>query len=309
MKAMLIVAASLVAMLVGSSTASAWDPEWEDPSPEPEPTAAWSSPGEPVDPPPGIYLVTDSYVADVVTSSGPVTVYATETVHQTTGSYARVLESVATGGSSDFDGAAFNGRAAMTDGRSVAGTYYENFVRTEGGFIPVSIVFFQDDQEVARATRATARPPVSVETPAVSPPVISAPAMPATAAPAMPAVGQVDPSVDRSPLPQRGTPGPALIPTRPAPEPLADRAVEVLRARRIAISFSDPGMTGWRFTGGEGIVLGASSGGPAQAFVARWDRLPPSGGVWVARFAIDLGDGTTRDLTLRVTVRAPGLVE
>ena len=299
MKAALIVAASLVAVLVGSSPACAWDPDWEDPLPEPEPEPAWSSPAEPADPPPGIYLVTDSYVADVVTSSGPVTVYATETVHETTGSYARVLENVATGGRSDFDGAAFNGRAALTDGRSVAGTYYENFVRTDGGFIPVSIVFFQDDQEIARAMRATAPTPVPVAAPAASPPVV--------AAPALPAVGRVDPAVDRAPLPQLGTPGPAPIPARPAP--LADRAVEVLRSRRIAISFSDPGMTGWRFTGGEGVVLGAISGGPAQAFVARWDRLPPVGGVWVARFAIDLGDGTTRDLALRVTVRAPGLVE
>ena len=31
----------------------------------------------------------------------------------------------------------------------MAGTYYENYVLTEAGFIPVSIVFFQDDAELA----------------------------------------------------------------------------------------------------------------------------------------------------------------
>src|SRR5204863_7869013 len=84
-------------------------------------------------PPPGIYYVTDTYVADVVTSSGPLTTYSTTTVHESTGSYARVLDTVGTGASSAFDGSAFNGRRTLGDGRSVAGRYYENYPLTGGG--------------------------------------------------------------------------------------------------------------------------------------------------------------------------------
>src|SRR5207245_9076514 len=105
-------------------------------------------------PPPGISYVTDTYLADVVTVSGPLTSYTTTTVHESTGSYARVLDEVGTGTPSTFDGAAFNGRATLTDGRAVAGTYYENYVLTSDGFVPVSVVFFQDDAELARQRAA-----------------------------------------------------------------------------------------------------------------------------------------------------------
>ena len=78
------------------------DPTQPEPGPEPDPA--------PFIAPPGIYYVTDTYVADVVTSSGPLTTYSTATVHESTGSYARVLDTVGTGASSAFDGDAFNGR-------------------------------------------------------------------------------------------------------------------------------------------------------------------------------------------------------
>lgn len=76
--------------------------------------------------PEGVYLVTETYVRDVVTIEGPLTTYETETVAWSPGSYARELETVGTGTASALDGAAFNGRLALSDGRPVAGTFYEN---------------------------------------------------------------------------------------------------------------------------------------------------------------------------------------
>lgn len=262
---------------------------------EPGP-ASWSPEPAPVAPPPGIYLVTDTYAGDAVTRSGPLTTYTTETVHETTGSYARVLETVATGGSSAYDGAAFNGRAALTDGRSVAGTYYENYVWTEAGFVPVSVVFFQDDSEIAREQdRARAEPT----------PVVAAQRSPApsssTAGPATPTVAP----------PVRGDPpSPAATPAPVRPSVLLpDRSIEVLRARRTTISFLGDDVRSWRFLSGEGVALGALAGTAADPFVARWDVLAPAGATWVVRFLVGYADGTTHERVLRVTVRAPGLVE
>src|SRR5207302_158340 len=157
------IAATLVLLLLGSSPALAWDPfrvrdEPPPPSREPDPAPF-------IAPPPGIYYVTDTYVADVVTSSGPLTTYSTATIHESTGSYARVLDIVGTGASSAFDGSAFNGRRTLGDGRSVAGTYYENYVLIDGGFVPISVVFFQDDAELARLVAVATRSPAVTASP------------------------------------------------------------------------------------------------------------------------------------------------
>lgn len=299
MKAPFIVPAYLAALLVASSPACAWDPDREDLFPDPEPPVPAAAA---LDLPEGIYLVTDRYVDDVVSHAGPVTVYSTETVHEITGSYARVLETVATGARSDFDGTAFNGRGSLTDGRAVAGTYYENYVRTGDGFVAVSVVFFQDDLETARALRPTGPSTAPVNEPAFAP----------VAAPAPTAIGSVAPII--------ADPQPQVLPVKepdlqerivvPAPRAaVPDRSLEVLRGRRIAISFPDPGLTRWTFIGGDAVVMGATAAAPTQPFVARWDRLAPVGGVWVTRFALAFTDGTTRDLVVRVAVRAPGLVE
>lgn len=297
---MLVIVASGLAL--GSTPARAWDPDWEGGAVEPPAPAAWEPVPSPVQPPDGVYLVTETYAGDSVVQSGPVTTYSTDTVHEITGSYARVLESVGTGGASAYDGAAFNGRAALTDGRAVAGTYYENYIRTDYGFVPVSVVFFQDDAEIARASGPAAPP----ATPA---------AAPATAAPTLPAVSI--PSAAVGPLaPQGGsvTPIVELVdPATPAPPRssilLDDRALEVLRGRRIAISFFGPDVRTWRYVSGHAVSLGALSGTSADPFVARWDHLAPPGSAWALHFSVDYADGTSHDLTVRVTVRAPGLVE
>ena len=298
----LIATASVALLLIASSPARAWDPDSEDRSADRPETALWAPEPAPVAPPDGIYLVTETYIDDVVIRNGRVTTYATETVHETTGSYARVLENVPTGARSGYDGTAFNGRAALTDGRSVAGTYYENYIRTDDGYIPVSVVFFQDDLEIARATRSLAPVTRPLSDPAPQ-------RKPAIAAPTESPSGAVTPQVDRADRPGAVDERAVTIPGRSAPAPLPDRAIEVLRSRRIGVSFAGPGVVGWRFASGEGIALGPVSGDAAERFFVRWDHLAPLGQAWVAHFFVDQTDGTTRDLAIRVTVRAPGLVE
>ena len=179
-----------------STPALAWDPFREDIPDTSEPDRELD-PAPFIAPPPGLYYVTDTYVADVVTSSGPLTTYSTSTMHESTGSYARVLDTVGTGASSAFDGTAFNGRRALGDGRSVAGTYYENYVLGDGGFVPVSIVFFQDDAELARR--------------------LAAPTQGSRSATPVPATSSVSPVTPR-PLPRR--PSPRIRPILCLPDPL-----------------------------------------------------------------------------------------
>lgn len=262
-----------------------------------EPGAAgWAPASAPVAPPPGIYLVTDTYAGDSVTRSGPLTTYTTETVHETTGSYARVLETVATGAASAYDGAAFNGRASLTDGRPVAGTYYQNYVWTEAGFVPVSVVFFQDDSEIAREQDRARAQPTPVAAPGSSPGPSST-----TSGPVIPTIA---PPVHGDPA----SPPPTPAPVRPSVL-LPDRSIEVLRGRRTTISFLGDDVRSWRFLSGEGVALGALAGTAADPFIARWDVLAPAGATWAVRFLVGYADGTTHERVLRVAVRAPGLVE
>jgi hypothetical protein len=298
--ALAILMVSLAMPAAVTQPAAGRDPFNESPDREPRSPADSTFEPAPVAPPPGVYLVTETYAGDSVTRIGPITTYSTETTHQTTGSYARVLESVSTGASSGYDGTAFNGRASLTDGRAVAGTYYENYVRTDGGFVPVSVVFFQDDLEIARASRAAQRRPAGPAAAAV-PPAAPPPAVLADPR----ATGGIGPVVERadpSPI------APGLIPLR-EPKPLSDRSIEVLRGRRTSISLSGQGVRTWRLLSGEGVALGALAGTVDDPFVARWDRLPSPGATWVVRFVVDRVDGTSGELVVLVAVRAPGLVE
>ncbi len=303
---------ALAIVALPTSPALAWDVDQDDPMFDPPsidvPVADWSPEPTPVAPPDGIYLVTDTYAGDSVVQSGPVTTYTTETVHEITGSYARVLENVATGDGSSFDGTSFNGRASLTDGRPVAGTYYENFILTEYGFAPVSVVFFQDDTELARSTApqpAVQPAPSTSPTALVTAPAPSvAPIEARTGAGEPPVFGYVTPSIedrDRADAPPAFKPGGSIA--------LPDRTIEVLRGRRISIFFAGADVRAWRAISTDGVALGPLSGSTTQSFIIRWDRLAPPNASWVARFAIDYADGTSRELVVRVTVRAPGLVE
>ena len=99
----LTLALVVVALVANVQPGLARDPYRDDGDLADPGATSWSPGPAPVAPPAGIYLVTDTYTGDSVTRSGPLTTYTTETVHETTGSYARVLETVATGGSSGYD--------------------------------------------------------------------------------------------------------------------------------------------------------------------------------------------------------------
>jgi hypothetical protein len=306
-------AAAIFAVLVLWSTpALAWDPFREDlpetsePDREPDPAPF-------IAPPPGLYYVTDTYVADVVTSSGPLTTYSTSTVHESTGSYARVLDTVGTGASSAFDGTAFNGRRALGDGRPVAGTYYENYVLGDGGFVPVSIVFFQDDAELARRLAAPTQGPRSA-TPVPSTPSAS----PVTPRPVARACCAAERSVVTIASP---TPTPALTPIRPgisllpASAPLA--RVEVLRGRAVSwylrafVDDREIPVRSWTVIAGDPGDTLATSGSGSVPFRTSWRRLPQPGTAYeiVFRLEVDSSDIGHRlvDAAIAVVVRSPAL--
>jgi len=323
--------------------APAWTPEPASAWTPPEPAPAWTPPDPaPVEAPPGLYYVTETYVADVVTTQGPVTTYSTATVDQSTGTYARVLESVGTGASSGYDGSAFNGRAQLRDGRDIAGTYYENFILTAAGFASVSIVFFQDDSETARSSTPPASsqpadsttppfvPPIAIVPPAPgvvpAPPVGAAPtaaappplaAAPAgvsepvqTTSPTAPTSGSV--SIPAAPIVTPGGPphGPVLrggISPQPQGDLLA--SIDVLRGRRIvlwlrATADGAPVRVHEWHASGELVALGPLSGSGEEPLVARWDTLAPPGGAWPVRLAllIDLPGGGSSAIDVVVSI-------
>ena len=293
-------------LVVLSSPALAWDPTREDSRPEPIAPQREPDPAPFIAPPPGLYYVTDTYVADVVNSSGPLTTYSTTTVHESTGSYARVLDTVGTGSSSAFDGSAFNGRRALGDGRPVAGTYYQNYVLADGGFVPVSIVFFQDDAELARLA-------VNTPTPAASPP----PPVPSpTTRPLALACCAAQQSVAitaPTPAPLKTIrPGISLLPVS---APLS--TVEVLRGRAVSLwprAFADDReipVRWWTVVGGDAGEAFATAGPGAVPFRSSWARLAPPGAAYelVFRIEVDAPDTGHRtvDAVIAVIVRSPAL--
>lgn len=303
-------AAAFVLLMLSSSPASAWDPVRES-GDEPPDLEREADPAPFIAPPPGIYYVTDTYVADVVTSSGPVTTYSTTTVHESTGSYARILDTVGTGASSAFDGTAFNGRRALADGRAVAGTYYENYVLSGAGFVPVSVVFFQDDAEVARL----------LATPPTPRPTGPASSTPSAASSSTRPVGTSCCAADRSVVaiasptlapPKPIRPGLSLL---PASAPLA--MLEVLRGRAISLfprAFVDDRevpVRSWAVIAGDPGDALAIAGSGAVRFRTSWRRLAAPGAAYelVFRIEVDVPETGHRliDATITVVVRSPAL--
>ena len=305
----LIAAAALAGVVFWSSPALAWDPTRDDEQPaSSEPERDHSDPA-PFVVPPGIYYVTDTYVGDVVTSSGQVTTYSTETVHESTGSYARVLDVVETGVSSPYDGSAFNGRRALADGRLVAGTYYENYVLGPDGFIPVSIVFFQDDAEIARLLEPGTSPGASE---------------PSRATPSAPQ--RVVPGCCVAPRPIVAVPSPVPAPAKPVrpglsllptSAPLA--MVEVLRGRvvnlypRAFVDDHEIAVRSWSVIAGDIGEPLVSAGTGLEPFRGSWRRLAPPGSAYQLIFRIEVDTPETGhrtvDATIAVVVRSPALEE
>jgi hypothetical protein len=316
-------ALAVMLVLVSSSPALAWDPLQEPTAAEwPVPTPAMDA-APYVAPPPGLYYVTDTYVADVVTTTGPLTTYATSTVHESTGSWARVLETVATGGLSIHDGSAFNGRRTLTDGRPVAGTYYENYVQTFSGFVPVSVVFFQDDAELARlaietrqSQQSSASEMTSIQTPEeptsipipVGSPIASAPCC------------GISRRAEASTLPR---PTPSIRPLRPvlsllpASGPLT--RIEVLRGRPVMLwlrAFVDERevpVRAWSVESGNVGDVVAASGSGTVPFRTAWRTLAPAGSAYEIVFRVEVDTPETghrtAHSTIGVTVRSPALEE
>jgi hypothetical protein len=305
-------AVALVAILfLWSSPALAWDPFREDGPAEPPEATRQPDPAPYVAPPPDIYYVTDTYVADVVTSSGPVTTYSTTTVHQSTGSYARVLETVGTGVPSGSDGRSFNGRRALGDGRLVAGTYYENYVLTAGGFVAVSIVFFQDDAELARLLAATPAPGTVTRSPSIP----TAPSLTTTPPPAGACCAAPRPVTIASPTtapvkPIR--PGISLLPVG-----ASLTRIEVLRGRLVSLylrAFVDDrevAVRSWTVIAGDAGEAPATAGSGDVPFRTSWRRLAAPGAAYeiVFRIEVDTPDTGHRtvDAAIAVVVRSPAL--
>jgi len=244
-------------------------------------------------------------VADVVASDGMTTVYSTSTVHESTGTYARVIDTVGTGVASGFDGLAFNGRGSLANGSQLAGTYYENFVLTATGYAPVNIVFFQDDSETRRRQAVASTVPASTS---ASP----RPAVASAAPRAIPLpVPSVRPSVSVTPVVPVLRAGIALAADGPT---LA--AAEVLRGRltgfwprAFANDVAIP-IRSWRLVSAQPDHVSGVSGS-AEPFVAQWVRMPPAGVIWSLRFEIftELAPTHRLEAQISIAVRSPALVD
>lgn len=359
--------ATLVAVLVGtlwmSAAASAvacdpyWDacdgdgPAWSDP-------VVWSAPGSDdldaaavaTEPAPaaladpegrraelGLHVVTEVYAGHTVTTAGPVTTYATDTLALEAGTAARLLATVGTGEASAYDADLLGGRMTLSDGRVVAGAIYENYVWDGSDYVLNAYVFFQDDSETARAAEAVAPPAL----PASGPPAATTPettpwAATSTsgAAPAAPdtdtfqAPASVAPLIEDVPGPIAGpppdeTPAPASRAVRAgvALAPQADMLdrVEVLRGRRVRLWIRadvdgvPARVVAWRLVSGELTALGPISGDGDVPLAATWRSVGPAGTTFAVRLRVSVAvpaEGVRDvDASIDVVVRAPALVE
>jgi hypothetical protein len=300
-------AAIVVATLtfLSSTYASAREPidnDWPPVAPAPDPVAFVV--------PAGLYYVTDTYVGDVSSTNGLTTTYATTTVHESTGTYARVIDTVGTGARSGFDGSAFNGRGALTDGRALAGTYYENFVLTASGYVPVSIVFFQDDSESRRRESAASPSPSASTAPMTSAPVTSSSTSRSVVAPApsAPPSSPARPIATAGPRLRAGIALSADGPTLASAEVLRGRLVHFwprAYANDVAVSIRS-----WRLLSAQPDLISAHSGG-SEPLAAQWIRMPAPGVRLTVRFEIvtDAAPSERLEAEMSITVRSPALID
>ncbi|HYR94144.1 MAG TPA: hypothetical protein VEP48_08055 [Methylomirabilota bacterium] len=303
---------ALLSLALFAQPAAAWDPFADDdfdPGPYTPPDPA------PFVIPEDVYLVTEVYTGNAVTTAGETTTYSTTTERDTPGTYARVIDVVGTGSGSAFDGASFNGRTNLPDGRQVAGTYYEDFVVTSGGLVSVNIVFFQDDRETRIGASSS-----PVPTPAPTP-------VPQPSARPTPVIAVVPVAPTPRPV---ATPEPAPEPPPPPPAPrvataavalardgAALAAIDLLRGRSVHLwprAFLDgipARVRAWRLLSGTADVVSRRDGGAAESCDVMWLTLPPVGTVWTLRFEVTSDEipGRTLTATIGVAVRSPALGE
>jgi hypothetical protein len=297
------------------------------PAPAPRPTPAPVRP-ETIAAQMGLHRVTQVWAGDVVTRSGPVTTYTSNTVQQSAGTYAKQVATVTTGQVSAYDAVLSNRRTTMTDGRAVSGDIYANYVWTGSSLALDKFVFFQDDREVARLAapaptpvRVAAPAPAPTPRPPAAPAQVTSPWTPAPAATARPASVVTPPPVPATPRP---TPTPTPLRTVRAGIALAAQGdplarIEVLRGRRVdlwprATVDGVPGrVASWGLMSGEVTALGALRGTGDQPFGAMWQSLAPVGSSYSLRFTLTVavpGEPDRRlDAVIEVAVRSPALVE
>ena len=177
--------------------------------------------------------------------------YVTVTDGRPNDLYAVDLGSYGKGVASPYDGAAFNGRHRDVNGDLLAGTFYQNYRKPDGCYVPTSIVFFQDDRVLL--TTGVRPSPTPVSSPAPSPTAITTTTPEVTRTPT-PAVG-VSPTPVSSPAPsptaiatitpdaRTPTPAVGVSPTPvsgPAPSPtaIATTTPEVTRTPTPAVDVS-----------------------------------------------------------------------
>ena len=291
--------------LVSGVSANARDPFEEDPRSAPPLVERSADPAAFVVPA-GLYYVTDTYAGDVISTSGAMTTYSTSTVHESPGTYARVIDTVDTGASSAFDGHAFNGRGALTDGRALAGTYYENFVLTSTGYVPVSIVFFQDDRE-SRRTGSAPSPSPAPSVPATPAPT-GDPFSPRAAATGVPSFRPTMPIATAGPRLRAGV---ALAPDGPtlgSAEVLRGRVVQFW-PRAFANDVEVP-IRSWRLLSAQADRVSADVGSTGP-LAAQWIRMPDAGVRRLLQFEIftDLAPTEPLEARISITVRSPALID
>ncbi len=200
--------------------------------------------------PAGIYKVTDYYAGTSVEETENGIQYETVTDNRPNDLYAVDLGSYGKGVSSPYDGAAFNGRNRDANGDLLAGTFYQNYRKRDGCFVPTSIVFFQDDRVIFTTglqptstptpesdvgTAATPTPTSTVADPVISDPDHGSPPDPTPTI----EVGSGPPPTQR-PRPTAtpsspGTPQPPVNPAPPVtrPEPAHDPPVGTVRVAPV----------------------------------------------------------------------------
>jgi hypothetical protein len=217
-----------------------------------------------------------------------------------------MIDTVNTGASSAFDGTAFNGRGALTNGQALAGTYYENFVLTADGFVPVSIVFFQDDSETRRSQAVSSLAPDKRAT-AASVTAVTVP--------------QPRDGISLPPSTREQTPIEPAAPTLRAAISLASdgptlASAEVLRGRvvqfwpRVFANNVAVPIRSWRLVSAQPDHISASTG-TTQPLVAQWIRMPAPGVSWSLRFEIfsESRPSERLEAEISVTLRSPALVD
>ncbi len=265
----------------------------------------------------GLHAVTTVKVADERSTSDGTTTYTTTTAAMNAGTFARKVASVTTGEVTPYDLATSGERMMMSDGRSVAGDWYANYVVRDGRLALDRYVFFADDSETARAR--VPQPTTAAPLPSQRPAVITVVQPTASAAPSSTR------PLERAPRPAPpppATPVPvSRVDAAVALEPAGDELgkIEILRGRpvelwlRARVNGQPAGIVRWTYVSGEVIALGPLSGSGAGPFRATWRSVTGSGEAYVVRLRATVavpGEGEREaDATVEVTVLAPAIVE